>query len=289
MSEDEKWRYCDDPAELAAAVAAGVEVQRNWGYDWQPGTNNETAEQFAGCTKANCRYRVPASWSWSPEPPADVPTGAERYLAERLADPEYRAAYEAAAPAAGDDLRERIARAAACAYMRVPVEAMDPRIIIEPMWPEVADAVLAVLPPLPAPPPVPPWPGAVLSGLCDEDGVPTWLAQAGQVRGEQVRRRSDLVWVNNDQMVAFPDTVWVEVRAPRAVPEPETERVPWYRAMGRTLPYGELLGDIVQAYPSADSPGGIYVEYELPERNTTGNPHRDDADGTVEVLKDGES
>lgn len=79
------------------------------------------------------------------------------------------------------------------------------------------------------------------------------------------------------------------VRAPRAVPEPETERVPWYRAMGRTLPYGELLGDIVQAYPSADSPGGIYVEYELPERNTTGNPHRDDADGTVEVLKDGES
>lgn len=85
------WRYCDDPAELAAAVADGVEVQRNWGYDWQPGTNNETAEQFAGCTKANCRYRVPASWSWSPEPPTDVPTGAERYLAERLADPEYRA------------------------------------------------------------------------------------------------------------------------------------------------------------------------------------------------------
>ena len=42
-----------------------------------------------------------------------VPTGAERYLAEHLADPEYRAAYEAAAPAAGDDLRERIARAAA--------------------------------------------------------------------------------------------------------------------------------------------------------------------------------
>ncbi len=133
--------------------------------------------------------------------------------------------------------------------------------------------------------PVPPWPGAVLSGLTDEDGVPTWLAQAGQVRGEQVRRRSDLVWVDNDQMVAHLDTVWVEVRAPGAVPEPETERVPWYRAMGRTLPYGELLGDIVQAYPSADSPGGIYVEYELPERNTTGNPHRDDADGTVEVLR----
>ena len=137
--------------------------------------------------------------------------------------------------------------------------------------------------------PVPPWPGAVLSGLCDEDGVPTWLAQAGQVRGEQVRDTRHAVWAICEQDGNLHPYAWVEVRAPRAVPEPETERVPWYRAMGRTLPYGELLGDIVQAYPSADSPGGIYVEYELPERNTTGNPHRDDADGTVEVLKDGES
>ena len=287
----------------------------------------------------------------------------EVMTAERLRD-------EAAAPAAGDDLRERIARAAAGGYMRVPIVALD-GMYLGPPWLDVADAVLAVLPapPIdegagpsgppwylaqdvwmalggdsnafsawahceddrrtwgdawaqiiaavggsrmegdtnpppgtildlpsyqwvresPTPPPVPPWPGAVLSGCVDEDGVPTWLAQAGQVRGEQVRGRSDFVWVNNDQMVAHLDTVWVEVRAPRPVPVPETERVPWYRAMGRTLPYGELLGDIVQAYPSADSPGGIYVEYELPERNTTGNPHRDDADGTVEVLKDGES
>src|SRR5574343_857626 len=44
---------------------------------------------------------------------------------------------------------------------------------------------------------VPPWPGAVLSGLCDEDGVPTWLAQAGQVRGERVRCSRNLSWVPN--------------------------------------------------------------------------------------------
>ena len=154
-----------------------------------------------------------------------------------------------------------------------------------PCYYDNADAVLAVLPPQPAPSLVPPWPGAVLSGLCDEDGEPTWLAQAGQVRGEQVRKAALSRWTGN---IAYGSDQWVEVRDPRAVPEPETERVPWYRAMGRTLPYGELLGDIVQAYPSADSPGGIYVEYELPERNTTGNPHRDDADGTVEVLKDGD-
>lgn len=30
------WRECADPVELAAAVAAGAEVQRNWGYDWHP-------------------------------------------------------------------------------------------------------------------------------------------------------------------------------------------------------------------------------------------------------------
>lgn len=84
MSGD-RWRECDDPDELAAAVADGVEVQRNWGYDWQPGTNNETAEQFAGCTKANCRYRVPASWSWSPEPPAPV-TGDDEWCEAVLND-----------------------------------------------------------------------------------------------------------------------------------------------------------------------------------------------------------
>ncbi len=296
MSEErDGWRECADPVELAAAVAAGVEVQRNWGYDWQPGTNNETAEQFAGCTKANCRYRVPASWSWSPEPPApdDLVSRARRHaethpesrelieeLLEELLEAVVRWACFAAPPPVPSwpdgvlrDAANRLRWIANSGYIEDPGIK---RIIRS--WADELDAT-----------PVPPWPGAVLSGLVDEDGVPTWLAQAGQVRGEQVRRRSDLVWVNNDQMVAHLDTVWVEVRAPRAVPEPETERVPWYRAMGRTLPYGELLGDIVQAYPSADSPGGIYVEYELPERNTTGNPHRDDADGTVEVLKDGES
>ena len=369
------WRECADPVELAAAVAAGVEVQRNWGYDWQPGTNNETAEQFAGCTKANCRYRLPVSWSWSPEPPADVPTGAERYLAERLADPEYRAAYEAAAPVTGDDLRERIARAIYADD--VENERTDFREGVAPCYYDNADAVLAVLPapPIdegagpsgppwylaqdvwmalggdsnafsawahceddrrtwgdawaqiiaavggsrmegdtnpppgtildlpsyqwvresPAPSPVPPWPGAVLSGLTDEDGVPTWLAQAGRVRGEQVRRRSDLVWVNNDQMVAFPDTVWVEVRAPRAVPVPETERVPWWEAVGRELVDGLMGVENAMICEVGREGDRVYVcGYEDPD-----NPDEDDRgdwkrnywygrdgfDGTVEVLR----
>jgi hypothetical protein len=117
----------------------------------------------------------------------------------------------------------------------------------------------------------------VLSGLCDEDGVPTWLAQAGQVRGEQVRRRSDLVWVNNDQMVAFPDTVWVEVRAPRAVPAPETERVPWWAAVGRWTTGDELIVEVARTsvVPVVTVEGGGRVRVA--------------PDGTVEVLKDGES
>ncbi len=78
--------------------------------------------------------------------------------------------------------------------------------------------VLAVLPT----PPAPPWPGAVLSGLVDEDGEPTWLAQAGQVRGEQVRGWREMAWYRPD---GHSSDTWVEVRAPRAVPEPETERV----------------------------------------------------------------
>ncbi|MBK6857785.1 MAG: hypothetical protein IPG97_14880 [Microthrixaceae bacterium] len=211
-------------------------------------------------------------------------TGAERYLAERLADPEYRDAYEAAAPAAGDDLRERIARAIYEEEHDGPWKNAN-----HPDWVQSlrsADAVLAVLPapPIdegagpsgppwylaqdvwmalggtpdafeawahceddrrtwgdawaqiiaavggsrmegdtnpppgtildlpsyqwvresPAPPPAPPWPGAVLSGLTDEDGVPTWLAQAGQVRGEQVRFGPHGAWWLN-RLTADPD------------------------------------------------------------------------------------
>lgn len=124
--------------------------------------------------------------------------------------------------------------------------------------------------------PVPPWPGAVLSGLVDEDGVPTWLAQAGQVRGEQVRRRSDLVWVNNDQMVAFSDTVWVEVRDPRAVPEPETERVPWWEARDRL----GLAGDPFVEVGSDDEGPWVRVVEGGTKLHSPVDP-----DGTVEVLR----
>jgi hypothetical protein len=353
------WRECADPVELAAAVAAGVEVLcvAVDGRTWETGC--EDSESFRRCMANGCRYRVPPSWSWSYEPPttvtgddlperrvwtckiggrvgrlsgcADAPMRravADAFTAEtgypvefcfsgwgddldeselavvedRAPDPEaIRAALvkrltaipppEPPAPVTGDDLRERIARAAACAYMRVPVEAMDPRIIIEPMWPEVADAVLAVLPPLPAPPPVPPWPGAVLSGLTDEDGVPTWLAQAGQVRGEQVRRRSDLVWVNNDQMVAHLDTVWVEVRAPRAVPEPETERVPWWEAVGREVFDQDGERVTIEHVQCGDGAGPSVTAYNAAKRRDTSLlrvPITVRGDGTVEVLKDGD-
>ena len=419
MSEErEGWRECADPVELAAAVAARVEVQRNWGYDWQPGTNNETAEQFAGCTKANLRYRVPASWSWSPEPPApdDLVSRARRHAETHPESRELIEELVAAAPperTRDGDLRERIARAAAGGYMRVPIVALD-GMYLGPPWIDVADAVLAVLPPQPAdegagpsgppwylaldvwmalggdsnafeawahheddrrtwgdawaqivaavggsrmegdrnPPPgtildlpsyqwvrespapspvppwpdgvlrdaanrlrwiansgyiedpgikriirswadeldatlVPPWPGAVLSGLCDEDGVPTWLAQAGQVRGEQVRRRSDFVWVDNDQMVAHFDTVWVEVRAPRPVAVPETERVQLGVAVvggllaicreGGTLDLGR--GDV-----RIHTENGALVASTSESMFTV----EIDADGTVEVLKDGD-
>jgi len=134
---------------------------------------------------------------------------------------------------------------------------------------------------------VPPWPGAVLSGLTDEDGVPTWLAQAGQVRGEQVRRRSDFAWVNNDQMVAHLDTVWVEVRAPRAVPVPETERVQLGVAVvggllaicreGGTLDLGR--GDV-----RIHTENGALVASTSESMFTV----EIDPDGTVEVLKDGD-
>ena len=238
-----EWRDCADPDELAAAVAAGVEVevQRRVGQPWQP-TRSIDAAQFAGFISTGHRYRLPTSWTWSPEPPA---TGAERYLAGRMADPEYRAAYEATSPPAPDDLRERLRLGIEDAvndYADVVMDIMDAEVVRHAGWLaarlEEADAErttlrhrLAETPPATDDPwskealsllPVPPWPGAVLSGLVDEDGVPTWLAQAPNVQGEAVRTCVDFPWFicGSDNAVT---PYWVEVRAPRAVPESETE------------------------------------------------------------------
>ena len=140
-----------------------------------------------------------------------------------------------------------------------------------------------VLPaPPPAPSPVPPWPGAVLSGLTDEDGVPTWLAQAGQVRGEQVRlRHLDDEWAT---WATLDGDEWVEVRAPRAVPAPETERVPWGEALiGRSVPGRPELVDYIRRTPDGIHRFGSLLGGGKWEQTAS-------ADGTVEVLaRDGES
>jgi len=123
----------------------------------------------------------------------------------------------------------------------------------------------------------PPWPGAVLSGLCDEDGVPTWLAQAGNVQGESVRTCADFPWFVCGSDNAS-DRTWVEVRAPRAVPEPETERVPWWDALGRTDPND---GPIVAVEHLADRSPRVYFDPQSWMDAT--HP-----DGTVEVIKGGD-
>ena len=172
------WRECADPVELAAAVAAGVEVLCVTvdGREWE--TSCEDSESFRRCMANDCRYRVPASWSWSPEHPALV-SRARRHAGTH---PESRDLIEellAAAPSSAapdhesstgngegealadvdqvhtqagecsgspaDPLRERIARAAAGGYMRVPIVALD-GMYLGPPWLDVADAVLAVLP-----------------------------------------------------------------------------------------------------------------------------------------------
>ena len=128
----------------------------------------------------------------------------------------------------------------------------------------------------PAPSPAPPWPGAVLSGCVDEDGVPTWLAQAGQVRGEQVRLMAGSeMWMTCSR--GWSAIRWVEVRAPRAVAEPETERVPWWAAVGRWTTGDELIVEVARTsvVPVVTVEGGGRVRVA--------------PDGTVEVLaRDGD-
>ena len=139
--------------------------------------------------------------------------------------------------------------------------------------------VLAVLPT----PPAPPWPGAVLSGLVDEDGEPTWLALAPNVLGEAVRTCVDFPWFicGSDNAVT---PYWVEVRAPRAVPEPETERVPVLDAIRDrielTHPEGEFLAVGVELREDGDL---VAIEQQEP----WGKAQPVAPDGTVEVLRDG--
>lgn len=121
---------------------------------------------------------------------------------------------------------------------------------------------------------VPPWPGAVPSGLTDEDGVPTWLAQAGQVRGEAVRlRHRDDEWAT---WATLDGDEWVEVRAPRAAPEPETERVPWWEARDRL----GLAGDPFVEVGSDDEGPWVRVVEGGTKLHSPVDP-----DGTVEVLR----
>ena len=242
------WRECADPDELAAAVAAGVEVQIS--------------------------YRVPTSWTWHQEPPA--PDG--------VVAPEPPAPDEVAAP--DDDWCEAVLNDLnSIIHGHCGSDGSDDAHCdwVNDLANEVVryfqrQDVLAVLPT----PPAPPWPGAVLSGLTDEDGVPTWLAQAGQVRGEPVRPCVSTRWDGRDWAQ---DDAWVEVRAPRAVPEPETERVPWWEVVAdqrRLVGFPEVGGTRYGAdgcLAFTDHDGVLLANVHDPAIGWDGS-------GTVEVLSE---
>ncbi|MBK6857790.1 MAG: hypothetical protein IPG97_14905 [Microthrixaceae bacterium] len=273
--------------ELAAAVAAGVEVEYSCNGRWYR-NSFESEGQFRGSI-ANLAYRVPASWSWSPEPPApdDLMSRArghaethpesreliEELVAELLEAVVRWACFAAPSPVPpwpGGVLRDAANRLRWIANSGYIEDPGIKRIIRS--WADELDATL-----------VPPWPGAVPSGLTDEDGVPTWLAQAGQVRGEQVRFGPHGAWWPNtvddfDPDNDFVEDRWVEVRAPRAVPVPETERVPWWEAVGRRWPDGRTVWKVTHSVEGviAWDNGGEALDVMF------------SADGTVEVLKDGD-
>ena len=315
------WRECADPEELAAAVAAGVEVRWECDGEWHRNCY-VTADKFAA---SDLRYRVPASWSWSPEPVCRHCHGAG-YIDTSAGT----VACDCVEPPAPDDLVSRARRHAdthpesrdltealladgwhdrdcgdvgggwphpasahpdGCEAVWLPTDVVDAAAMFgpeggydEPIAAACREAQ-ARRGTTPTPSPVPPWPGAVLSGCVDEDGVPTWLAQAGQVRGEQARCRSDLGWDDNDEPGGYIAESWVEVRAPRAVPVPETERVNVLDAIRNrvelTHPEGEFLAVGVELREDGDL---VAIEQQEP----WGKAQPVAPDGTVEVLRDGD-
>ncbi len=209
-----EWRDCADPDELAAAVAAGVVPE--WTADawpgWRPSVGRN-ASQFSCSMEDGRSYRVPISWTWHQEPPA--PEWLTPEVVGRIEDAMLNGDTEDPPPtrtpsSLGDAMR-LIGRYTESEGGDSPETTNARRGLFSgyDAW------VGAGRPESTTPPPVPPWPGAVLSGLTDEDGVPTWLAQAGQVRGEQVRACTSVPWLPN---TSYGEDEWVEVRAPRAVP-----------------------------------------------------------------------
>ena len=227
-----EWRDCADPDELAAAVAAGVEVLRMRGGGWVPSALTHR-DDFAWFLTHGTRYQLPTAWTWHPEPPATDE------LRERIARAMFdRDGFAVRWDEASVNTTARYSRLAdavlavlpkppdGCEAVFLPTDVVDHYVSAEPpagRWERQASFVVNACREAQArrgtattTPPVPPWPGAVLSGLTDEDGVPTWLAQAGQVRGEQVRGWRDMAWYRPD---GHSSDTWVEVRAPRAMPE----------------------------------------------------------------------
>ena len=160
-----EWRDCADPDELAAAVAAGVEVEVVFSPDdvWTTGRWNETADQFAEAIRRGARYRVPTSWTWHQEPPApDEVVAPDDDWCEAVLNDLNSIIHGHCGSDGSDDAHcdwvNDLANEVVRYFQRQDVRAV-----------------------LPTASPVPPWPGAVLSGLTDEDGQPTWLAQAPNV------------------------------------------------------------------------------------------------------------
>ena len=252
-----EWRDCADPDELAAAVAAGVEVR--WEDDrgeWVKQANEfvTLAAYFRRWLSGPypIKFRVPTSWSWRPEPPATDDLAAR---ARRHADTH---------PESRELIEELLGTGWVALTEYVPGDVVTD-----------LDGGRQVCT-LPTAPPTPPWPGAVLSGLTDEDGEPTWLAQAGHVRGEQVRACASVPWLPN---TSYGEDEWVEVRAPRAVPA--TERVPVLDAITHRRQV---------THPSApfEAEAVMWVEGELAVCEYGGPAQPVAPDGTVEVLKDGD-
>jgi hypothetical protein len=276
-----EWRDCADPDELAAAVAAGVEV-RAMGRAGDFPTANQTADQFAGSLRAGITYRIPTSWTWHQEPPA--PEWLTPEVVGRIEDAMLNGDTEDPPPtrtpsSLGDAMR-LIGRYTESEGGDSPETTNARRGLFSgyDAW------VGAGRPESTTPPPVPPWPGAVLSGLTDEDGVPTWLALAPNVLGEAVRTCVDFPWFVCGSDNAS-DRTWVEVRAPRAVPEPETERVPWWEVVAdqrRLVGFPEVGGTRYGAdgcLAFTDHDGVLLANVHDPAIGWDGS-------GTVEVLSE---
>lgn len=260
---NDMWRECNDPDELAAAVAAQMRVEKGGDLGTWDLTRFDTPDEFRSSLTAGYRFRVPRWWKLADEELVDavaaVLAGEDGY--DTLPQHHERWTRKARAVLAAFPLAAPDGGGAAGAERYLDGRMDDPEYARAR-----CDALLAEL----------------AGALAERDELAARLAQVPEVPDGHELVVLPTKWANRWAADDGPYGALARAAiARRPKPEPRTERVPWWEAVGRQGAGGHLIAQVERTAPRLGRRGATTITlnngWNLPIA----------PDGTVEVLRDG--